>query len=277
MMKKDLLTFCIDVEVFDLPNEFGADISNDEMRRVSLEGLAALCKIIDEFGIKVTLFVTKDMAAMFPKEVGLLAEEGHEIALHSVTNKQEKENMILRDLMEQKTYIENIIGRRIFGHKSHKFLPVSLKTLREAGLLYDNSLHPTYVPGRYCNIFSRRELYKEDGMVEVPVTVTPLLRLPFSCFWFRAFTVSYAKLCSRFIYLKHDYINIYFHSWEFGDIASLSLKWPHKLLLKNMGDKMISDFRHYLEWAMKRNISVVTMLEYVQKQLAKDKLKEPLL
>lgn len=90
MMKEDLLTFCIDVEVFDLPNEFGVDISKDEMRRVSLEGLVALCKIIDEFGVKVTLFVTKDRAAMFLKEVGLLAQEGHEIALHSVTKKQEK-------------------------------------------------------------------------------------------------------------------------------------------------------------------------------------------
>ena len=272
-MKEKFLTLCIDVEVFDLLSEFGTEISKEKMYRVSLEGLNVLCKIIDEFDIKVTFFVTRDMVTMFPKEVRLLAAEGHEIALHSVIKKQEKEDITLEELAEQKKYIENMIDGRIFGHKSHKFSPISLKKLREIGLTYDNSLHPTYVPGRYCNIFSPRELYKEDGMIEVPVSVTPLFRLPFSCFWFRVFNVSYAKLCSKFIYLKQDYINIYFHSWEFCNITSVPLKWPYKLLIQNIGDKMAFDFSHYLQWVIKKNISIITMLEHVQNQLAKETLR----
>lgn len=275
MIREDFLIICIDVEVFDLPNEFGAKISKDKMYEASMEGLEVLCKIIGDFDIKVTFFVTRDIARMFPKEISLLAEEGHEIALHSMIGKREKEDMVLKELIEQKTYIENIMGRKIFGHRSHKFLPVSLKTLKKAGLLYDNSLHPTCVPGRYCNIFSRRELYKEDGMVEVPVTVTPFFRLPFSSFWFRILNVSYAKLCTDFTYFRQDNINIYFHSWEFGNIADIALKWPYKLLLKNMGDKLVLDFRCYLKWAEKKSISIITMLEYVQNQLAKDRVKEP--
>lgn len=125
-----------------------------------------------------------------------------------------------------------------------------MKTLKEAGLLYDNSLRPTYVPGRYCNIFRSRELYKENGIVEVPVTVTPIFRFPFSCFWFRILGVTHAKLCTNFTYFSHDYINIYFHNWEFGNITNFSLKWPYKLLIRNMGDKMDFYFKLYLQWVV---------------------------
>jgi hypothetical protein len=257
------------VEVFDILNEFGIGISNEDMARISLEGLNALRKIIDEFNIKATFFVTKDIVAMFPEEVGILAKEGHEIALHSVIDEQEKEDMIFKELTEQKTYIEKAIGRTIFGHKSHKFLPISLGELKEIGLLYDNSLHPTYVPGRYCNIFKPRSAYKEDGMIEVPVTVTPLFRLPFSCFWFRVLKLHYAKLCTNFTYSRQDYINIYFHNWEFADVSDSSLKWPHKLLIQNLGDRMILEFRHYLQWIIKNRVSIITMLGYVQNQVSK--------
>jgi hypothetical protein len=113
MIKEDFLTICIDVEVFDLPNEFGAKISKDKMYEASMEGLKVLCKIIGDFDIKVTFFVTRDIARMFPKEVRLLAEDGHEIALHSLIEKRKNENMVLKELVEQKTYIENIMGRRI--------------------------------------------------------------------------------------------------------------------------------------------------------------------
>lgn len=265
-MKEKFLSLCIDVEAFNLPNEFGTEISKDEMYKVSHQGLNSALELLEEFNVKITFFVTKDMVEMFPEKIALLAHKGHEIALHSVF-KEPEEDKIFKELKEQKLFIEDVIGGKIFGHRSHKFLHISLRGLKKIGLVYDNSLHPTYVPGRYCNIFSPRELYKEDGMVEVPVTVTPIFRFPFSCFWFRILKVLYAELCSKFTYLKQDYINIYFHSWEFSEIADVSLKWPYKLLLHNLGNNMIFNFRRYLDWVKKKKILVITMWEYVQNQM----------
>lgn len=269
-MKEKSLTLCIDVEAFDLPNDFGRGISKDKMYQISLQGLNLLYEILERLNIKTTFFVTKDMVEMFPEEIAHLALNGHEIALHSVFNDMESEEKMLRELKEQKAFIEKAINQKIFGHRSHKFLPISLRKLEEIGLLYDNSLHPTYVPGRYCNIFSSRELYKEDGIVEVPVTVTPLFRFPFSSFWFRILKVFYAKLCSQFTYFNQDYINIYFHSWEFGNITGISLKWPYELIIKDIGERMTISFNNYLHWVMEKNITVVTMLAYVRKQLTKE-------
>ena len=276
-MKDKFLTICIDVEDFGLPNEFGASLSKDKTYRISLQGLDLLCEVLNEFNIKVTFFVTDDIAMVFPEKVRSLAVDGHEIALHSVLQDYKREE-IRQGLKKQKSIVENIIEAKTFGHRSHKLLPISLKELKELGFLYDNSLHPTFVPGRYCNIFSRRELYKEYDMFEVPVTVTPLLRFPFSWFWFRFFGVAYVKLCSKLTYLTQEYINIYFHCWDFGNITNITLKWPYKLLLHNLGDKMVINFRHFLNRVKMDNISVITMLEYLQNQnhLAKGDIDRPI-
>lgn len=270
MVKKKFITFCIDVEAFDLPSEFGKAISKEQMYGVSLEGLSTLSKIINEFNIKFTFFLTKDWVMSFPEEIASLAAGGHEIALHSVIEEAGRTESVLKELSDQKAYIESITGREIFGHRSHKLFPVPLKTLRQAGFRYDNSLHPTYVPGRYCNIFKSRQLYRENGIVEVPITVIPLLRIPFSCFWFRLFRVPYVKLCTDFTYFMEDYINIYFHSWDFANIDDILLNWPSELLLQNTGDKLVRDFKNYLKFLFERNISIISMFEYVQNRLTKE-------
>lgn len=265
-MKGRFLTFCIDLEAFDLINECcSGKMSRDEMYRISLQGLDLLCGILNEFSTKVTFFVSYDIAMLFPEKVGLLANNGHEIALHSVLQDHDGRER-LESLKKQKLIVEDAIKGKIFGHRSHKFLPVPLIELREAGLTYDNSLHPTYVPGRYCNIFSRRNIYKERDILRVPVTVTPWLRFPLSWIWFRIFGLTYMKLCSSFTYLMQDYINIYFHTWDFENITYSPLRWPHRLLIHNTGNRTISNFKRFLDWVRRENITVLTMSGYLQNQ-----------
>lgn len=262
-MREKFLTLCIDLEEFNLPREFGVSVSPEDEYRISREGAVFLCNLLVEFKINATFFSSENMAKAFPELLKSLVRSGHEVALHSITGNGEVD--VVNELQRQKSIIENIIGEEIYGCRSHKLIYLPPGALRMAGLIYDNSMHPTYVPGRYCNICSSRNTYIEDGIMKVPISVTPLFRLPFSWVWFRNFGFRYVKFCSQVSYLNQEYINIYFHSWDFADIESWPLKWRYRFLLHNSGDKIISMLTSYLNWCSQKGIRIVTMLEYINK------------
>ncbi|MFA5090182.1 MAG: polysaccharide deacetylase family protein [Candidatus Omnitrophota bacterium] len=261
-MSNKYLTLCIDFEEFSIPHDFGATISQEDKVAVSLEGLEALCDVLKIFNMSATFFVTEGIAGIFPELLKSLIKNGHEIALHSIIGGDGR-TMAL-ELQRQKTFVEAKIQQRIYGCRSHKFIDVPSDILREAGFSYDNSLHPTFVPGRYCNILKSRNLYLEKGVIRVPVSVTPFLRLPLSWIWFRNFGFSYARSCSQMIYLSEEYINIYFHSWDFANISHWSLARRFRPLVRNTGEKMLSMLSRYLAWCSQKRIAVVTLLEYIR-------------
>ena len=55
-MKSILLSF--DIEEFDLPTEFGVEISRDDMFSIAGEGTRRILRIVNEAGARVTFFVT---------------------------------------------------------------------------------------------------------------------------------------------------------------------------------------------------------------------------
>ena len=57
--------------------------------------------------------------------------------------------------------------------------------VRDAGFAYDASPHPTWVPGRYFGLHYRREPWREEGIIRVPISVLPGLRMPVSWMWFQ--------------------------------------------------------------------------------------------
>ena len=55
-MKSVLLSF--DIEEFDLPTEFGAEIARDDMFAIAGEGTRRILRTVNEAGARVTFFVT---------------------------------------------------------------------------------------------------------------------------------------------------------------------------------------------------------------------------
>lgn len=262
-MRNKFLTLCIDLEEFSLPREFGVSISQEDEYKISRDGLLFLYNLLERFKIKATFFSNENMANAFPELLKSLVKSGHEIALHNIVGNGELN--VVNELQRQKSVVENITGEEIYGCRSHKLIYLPSNALRMAGLIYDNSMHPTYIPGRYCNILTSRSIYIEDGIIRVPISVVPLLRLPFSWVWFRNFGSMYVEFCSRILYLNQEYINIYFHSWDFADIKNWPLKWRYKFLLRNSGDKILSMLTSYLNWCNRKDIRIVTMSKYINK------------
>jgi hypothetical protein len=93
--------------------------------------------------------------------------------------------------------------------------PVNNKALHSEGYIYNASLNPAFIPGRYMHLRTPRTWFMQDGVMQIPASVSPWFRIPM--FWLSLHNFPlwlYKALCRRII--KHDgYFNTYFHPWEF--------------------------------------------------------------
>ena len=113
-----------------------------------------------------------------------------------------------------------------------------IRDRRDAGYLYDSSLNPTFIPGRYMNLGTPRHPFMKDGVLQIPTSVTPWIRFPL--FWLSAHLLPpriYRILARRT--LSHGGLfTTYFHPWEFFNLNSLpECKLPAMIRL-NSGEGM---------------------------------------
>jgi len=55
--------------------------------------------------------------------------------------------------------------------------PVDDADIEKAGYEYNSSMNPTYIPGRYNNLSKPRTAYYTNKLLNLPISVTPLLVL----------------------------------------------------------------------------------------------------
>lgn len=211
-----LLSF--DAEEFDVPREAkngSAELPLEEAVRVSEEGISVVLDILKESGVRATFFCTTNFATHACKAVRRMLSDGHEVASHGCDHWRPAPG----DAALSKSRLEDITGERILGYRQPRMAPVSMPELASGGYLYDASLHPTFIPGRYMHWGAPRVPFVKDGLVELPMSVTPCLRLPL--FWLACHHYPfplYRWLCLRT--LRHDgHLVLYFHPWEFVPLA----------------------------------------------------------
>lgn len=260
-----LLTF--DIEEFDVPRGYGLDLAEKTMYAVSNEGLRTILAVLDGVrGIKATFFTTANFARAFPKPVKGIVERGHEVGLHGFSHGDNyaklSPDQSVRRLGQAKREVERITNRRVFGFRAPRLFGPGPEVLKRIGISYDSSLHPTYIPGRYNHFFASRTARRDGPIVEVPVSVTPLIRLPFTWMFFRDLPLAYSRLCTRASVPGTGYINIYFHPWEFVDIRGY--KGIPGYLTMNTGRPLAAKLEAYLHWIKARDFRSLTMNEYVR-------------
>lgn len=111
----------------------------------SRQGIPRIRRLLDRHSARASFFYPAVSALLHPDEVRALADEGHEIGIHSWIHEA---NTTLppgveRDLtMRAADVLEKIAGRRPVGIRtaSWDFSVDTLDIIREMGLLYDSSL-----------------------------------------------------------------------------------------------------------------------------------------
>lgn len=214
--QKILLSF--DVEEFDMPIEYGRQISVAEQMAVGMEGLDAISPILSEDGIVATLFTTAYFAEYFPAQIFELSEK-HEIASHTFYHS----NFETKHLSESKKRLEELTGKKITGIRMPRMKAVNSDSVLFAGYDYDASIHPTWLPGRYNNLSLSRTPYFDKQLLRIPASVTPAYRIPLFWLSFKNFPFEvYKRLALKT--LKNDgLLSLYFHPWEFANISKYGL------------------------------------------------------
>ena len=216
MMPRVYLSF--DVEEFDMPLEYQYTISPEEQMQVGKKGLDALRPVFHDKDIVVTNFVTAHFAETYPNDIKLLSER-HEIASHTYYHSEFE----LPHLESSRLKLEEITSKKVSGLRMPRMQILSAEDILKAGYSYDSSIHPTWLPGRYNNLKYPRLIYKEQGLLRIPASVSPRLRIPLFWLSFKNFPYPLYKDLALQALKQNGYLVLYFHPWEFTDISSYGL------------------------------------------------------
>jgi len=216
----------------------------------SREGNLQLLKLLDEFNIKVTFFVTGYFAEKEPEHVKYLYSKGHEIASHGYCHfYRGNSNLNLKeDISQSKQILERTINDKVVGFRAPnlQFSLELIKNLYSLGFKYDSSLHPTYLPSYYNNL--RYPIYphqpiKDLDVLEFPLGVMPLTRLPIGWIWMRNFGSFWSTIGTKQLLKRGIVPVIYIHSWEFTKLEGTH---AYDIRTRNTGKKFCSIISNFL-------------------------------
>ncbi|HLD03038.1 MAG TPA: polysaccharide deacetylase family protein [Candidatus Nanoarchaeia archaeon] len=290
-MKSLLLTF--DLEEFNVPKDYGIDISTKEQCRISNDGLLNLLVMLKRNNAKATFFTTLVFANNHPSSIKRLLSEGHELALHAYSHDHDYTNMPEKEaeffIRKAKDDLERKFKTKINGFRGPQMRRPSYSLLNKIGLKYDSSLHPTFIPflmagyTKISNLFTgkkalnadymtsyaknflkSRKIAKKDGVIVIPISVSPVARLPMFWIAFRNLPLSYTTLCSQTALLDTNYLNLYFHPWEFTGLDTPRFSKIMNLITRNTGSPCLHKLESYIHWAKNKNIQTFTISQYLK-------------
>jgi peptidoglycan/xylan/chitin deacetylase (PgdA/CDA1 family) len=242
-----MIFLSFDIEEFDAPSEYGKPLPFDEQIAISTQGTLAVLDVLAQRQIPATFFCTAHFAQQQPALIRRIAQEGHEVASHGFYHA----SFSREHLKMSKDALEAITGKSVQGFRMARMMPVDVEEIIAAGYCYNSSLNPTFIPGRYNHFCAPRTPFMQNGLLQLPSSVTPYLRIPL--FWLAMHNLPfriYKALC-RYT-ARHDrYLNIYFHPWEFTDLRPKEkFGLPH-YIIRHSGREMLQRLDRLVEYLKK--------------------------
>jgi peptidoglycan/xylan/chitin deacetylase (PgdA/CDA1 family) len=248
-----LLSF--DVEEFDMPLEYGQQVPVTQQMQTGYDGFKVMMQILDSMDVPATLFTTANFADHFESDIRGI-DSRHELASHTYYHSDFNKE----DLLRSKQRLEAISGKQIKGLRMPRMRAVDMNDVKNAGYVYDSSVNPTWIPGRYNHLNLPRRIYHEEQMLRLPASVSPLLRIPLFWLAFKNFPYSFFLLLVKQTIAKDGYACLYFHPWEFVDLSAYRVPgYTKRLAGKPLQDKLsrliidlkkeyvFSTIEHYLQ------------------------------
>lgn len=241
-----LLSF--DIEEFEMPREYGDPIPFTDQIQISKEGTTKILDLLKKHNITATFYTTANFAQNAQDIVTRIVSEGHELASHGLYHDHFKPE----HLKQSKEILEQIGNTSVKGYRMARMMPVPEEEVYNAGYIYNSSINPTYLPGRYNKLNEPRTYFMREGVWQIPASVTPLIRFPLFWISFHNLPLSlYCALAGRTL-KKDGYLNVYFHPWEFMSIGPKSKYNFPFYVTKNTDQKMIDRLGKFIEWALKK-------------------------
>lgn len=205
-----------------MPLENGITTWNtlEEGMTVSKFGVNRILDVLQANGVRATFFCTANFAEHAPEVMKRIANEGHEVACHGCDHWQPKQT----DFEQSKIRVEKVlreIGAKqqtTYGYRQPRMFPVDEKEIARMEYHYNSSLNPAFIPGRYMHLDTPRTWFMQDGVMQIPAAVSPMLRLPMFWLGLHNYPMWLYLWLTRRILKKDGYFNTYFHPWEFYEL-----------------------------------------------------------
>lgn len=284
--RKPQIFLTFDVEEWTLPQEY--NLTNDycDNTTLSRDGCLKIIDLLKESGIKTTFFVTGYFAQAHPETVRAISSAGHEIASHAYRNinlTSIDSNEAYEGIIKAHKLLSGLSNSQICGFRAPRCYinKQILRFLFELGYQYDSSVHPAIVPNHYYNfnypispyLIKRSELEKGTSgiILEVPMSVIPIIRFPISWWWMRNIGESLTYFGTDINLHKGRDVVLYFHAWEFENLPRLKGIPLH--LTKKCGDEFLKIMRRFINsYSQKTTFGMVRDMsgEYFLKNSNKD-------
>ena len=221
-------------------------------------GLETFSRFLEPYRIKATLFMV-GADFLVPENhdaIRAVAAAGHEIANHTHTHAQgfrllppEQQE---RELAQMEDACVAVTGKRPAGFRSPGWNmgDSAVEILERRGYLYDSSVHPMFATpalkalhwlstadcdaldrttlGQWSYMFAPLRPYRCDGrtltrrgngLVELPLSVVPIVRAPFWATFLQATGFGFFKTCYRLVTAMGLPVHYMFHLHDFVDYS----------------------------------------------------------
>jgi peptidoglycan/xylan/chitin deacetylase (PgdA/CDA1 family) len=256
-----------DIEEFDLPNEYGYPVPFEEQLSVSTKGTLLILELLKATGVEATFYCTANYADHQHEIIKKIVSDGHEIASHGYYHDHFKPE----HLLQSKQLLENISGAKVSGYRMARMMPVDARKIEKAGYLYNSSINPTWLPGRYNNFRQPRTWFINQNVLQLPVSVSPVIRFPLFWLSFHHLPAFVIKWLSIQTYRKDGYLNLYFHPWEFADINDPVKYGLPSYIRKNSGEVFFKKLKNYIEWAQSKRYKFIKSGDFANSILSEIK------
>lgn len=251
-----LLSF--DIEEFDMPLEYGKTISFEQQIAISMRGCHIILDLLKKHNFVATFFSTATFALNAPQIIDRIKNEGHELASHGYFHSM----FDVKDLLASKLKLEALFGSTINGYRMPRMMPVDEVEIEKAGYTYNSSINPTWLPGRYNNLHVSRNYFMQGKVLQLPASVSPILRIPLFWLSFHNFPLGFYRYLVKKTYQRDGYLNIYFHPWEFTDLNKEEYGFP-TYVSRNSGKKMEQRMDLFMGWLKSQNYPSATIHQFV--------------
>jgi len=253
-----MITLGFDVEEFDMPLEYGKTLPFTEQLSISTTGTLLVLDLLKEADIKATFFCTAHYALHQPEVILRIVNEGHEIASHGYYHSEFKP----QHLEQSKLLLEKITGQPVTGYRMARMMPVDESEIAKAGYQYNSSINPTWIPGRYNNLKKPRKWFFDEGVLQIPASVSARLRFPLFWLTFHNLPMSAIKRMSAGAIKKDGYLNLYFHPWEFTDLDNPAKFGFPSYVSKNSGQPFANRLKDFIKWAQLKNYTFARTCDF---------------
>ncbi|CAN5837849.1 polysaccharide deacetylase family protein [soil metagenome] len=281
MAQSILLSF--DAEEFDIPGEFGHAIPASEQLRIGAEGWGRVLDLLDDLNrtptaaqpcaapIRATFFTTAAIAEFAPELARRTLTAGHELASHGVRHT----GFAPGDEARSKQLLEAAApGASITGFRMPRMAPVDIGALARAGYRYNASENPIWLPGRYNKFFVSRRwsvaTTTGGSLIRVPAAATPLIRWPLFWLSFKNAPLWWTKRMTAWCLRADGYAALYFHPWEFCDLAGPGGFGLPRHVRRLDGAALTARLRQYLEWLRARGATFETYARFAGRVAPQD-------